>query len=254
MKSPVETCLYWLSSRYYNPDWGRFISPDDVGYLDTSSINGLNLYCYCPNNPIGIACSSSSVGFGAGGGMVNSFSSNSLFTENVSSISTSKGGLNLKWLANGLDIGSTIHGLYTSIYGLVNHTAYFAKNLIPFSYDMKMLGASMKDAVLAFNQFTWKFGKGDALSVLLGVGLDVYDSIQRGVSTGGVIFGATLTAAKGVGLIYLNKGIMYGATAIGSCFGPVGTAVGFVVGGVVCIIVDVLVSDWLDELIDEIAK
>lgn len=186
--------------------------------------------------------------------MVNSFSSNSLFTENVSSISTSNGGLNLEWLANGLDTGSTIHGLYTSISGLINHTAYFAKNLIPFSDDMKMLGASMKDAVLAFNQFAWKFGKGDALSVLLGVGLDVYDSIQRGVSTGGVILGATLTAAKGVGLIYLNKGIMYGATAIGSCFGPVGTAVGFVVGGVVCIIVDVLVSDWLDELIDKIAK
>ena len=89
---------------------------------------------------------------------------------------------------------------------------------------------------------------------MLGLGLDIYDSIQRGVSPGGVVLGATLTAAKGVGLIYLNKGIMYGATAIGSCFGPVGTAVGFVVGGVVCIIVDVLVSDRLDELIDKIAK
>ena len=45
--------------------------------------------------------------------MVNSFSSNSSFTENVNSISTSKGVLNLGWLANGLDTGSTIHGLYT---------------------------------------------------------------------------------------------------------------------------------------------
>ena len=63
-----------------------------------------------------------------------------------------------------------------------------------------------------------------------------------------------LTAAKGVGLIYLNKGIMYGATAIGSCFGPVGTVVGFVVGGVVCIVVDIFVSNWLDDLIDKIAK
>ncbi|MDY2575301.1 MAG: RHS repeat-associated core domain-containing protein, partial [Bacilli bacterium] len=47
-----ETGLYWLSSRYYNPDWGRFISPDDVEYLDTSSINGLNLYAYCGNDPV----------------------------------------------------------------------------------------------------------------------------------------------------------------------------------------------------------
>lgn len=30
----------------------RFISPDDVGYLDPTSINGLNLYCYCGNDPV----------------------------------------------------------------------------------------------------------------------------------------------------------------------------------------------------------
>ena len=47
-----ETGLYWPSSRYYNPDWGRFISLDDVEYLDTSSIIGLNLYAYCGNDPI----------------------------------------------------------------------------------------------------------------------------------------------------------------------------------------------------------
>ena len=30
----------------------RFISIDDVSYLDSSSVNGLNLYCYCINDPI----------------------------------------------------------------------------------------------------------------------------------------------------------------------------------------------------------
>ena len=48
----VETGLFWLSSRYYSPELCRFISPDDVGYLDPSSINGLNLYSYCGNDPI----------------------------------------------------------------------------------------------------------------------------------------------------------------------------------------------------------
>ena len=47
-----ETGLFWLSSRYYSPELCRFISPDDVGYLDSSSINGLNLYAYCKNDPI----------------------------------------------------------------------------------------------------------------------------------------------------------------------------------------------------------
>ena len=48
----VETRLFWLSSRYYSPELCRFISPDDVSYLDSTSINGLNLYAYCMNNPI----------------------------------------------------------------------------------------------------------------------------------------------------------------------------------------------------------
>ena len=48
----VETQLYWVSSRYYSPELCRWISPDSIEYLDPQSINGLNLYCYCMNNPI----------------------------------------------------------------------------------------------------------------------------------------------------------------------------------------------------------
>ena len=48
----IETSLFWLSSRYYSPELCRFISPDEVSYLDPESVNGLNLYCYCLNNPI----------------------------------------------------------------------------------------------------------------------------------------------------------------------------------------------------------
>ena len=53
--SPVETGLFWLSSRYYSPELCRFISPDDIDYLNPESVNGLNLYCYCLNNPISYA-------------------------------------------------------------------------------------------------------------------------------------------------------------------------------------------------------
>ena len=48
----VETQLFYCNSRYYNPEWGRWISPDSIEYLDPSSINGLNLYSYCHNNPV----------------------------------------------------------------------------------------------------------------------------------------------------------------------------------------------------------
>ncbi len=48
----TETGLYYLKSRYYDPKLGRFISPDDISYLDPSTVNGLNLYAYCNNNPV----------------------------------------------------------------------------------------------------------------------------------------------------------------------------------------------------------
>ena len=50
-----DTNLYYLNSRYYSPEWRRFISPDDTAYLDPESVNGLNLYCYCGNDPVNYA-------------------------------------------------------------------------------------------------------------------------------------------------------------------------------------------------------
>ena len=47
-----ETNLYYLNTRYYSPEFCRFISPDSIEYLDIETVNGLNLYCYCYNNPI----------------------------------------------------------------------------------------------------------------------------------------------------------------------------------------------------------
>ena len=48
----VETGFYYLKSRYYDPETGRFISMDEVEYLAPEVINGLNLYAYCLNNPV----------------------------------------------------------------------------------------------------------------------------------------------------------------------------------------------------------
>ena len=44
--------LYYLNHRYYDPSIGRFISPDDISYVNPNTINGLNLYAYCGNDPI----------------------------------------------------------------------------------------------------------------------------------------------------------------------------------------------------------
>ena len=44
--------LYYLMSRYYDPETGRFISPDSIDYLEPEIITGVNLYSYCANNPV----------------------------------------------------------------------------------------------------------------------------------------------------------------------------------------------------------
>lgn len=44
--------LYWLTTRYYDPEVGRFISPDHYSYLDYQKLHGLNLYAYSKNNPV----------------------------------------------------------------------------------------------------------------------------------------------------------------------------------------------------------
>ena len=44
--------LYYLVTRYYDPVVGRFISQDSFDYADPDTINGLNLYAYCNNNPV----------------------------------------------------------------------------------------------------------------------------------------------------------------------------------------------------------
>ena len=46
-----ETDLYYLNSRYYNPEWGRFINADGIIGAN-KDILGYNLYVYVSNNPI----------------------------------------------------------------------------------------------------------------------------------------------------------------------------------------------------------
>ena len=48
----VETGFYFLKSRYYDPEVGRFLNMDAIQYADTESVNGMNLYAYCGDNPV----------------------------------------------------------------------------------------------------------------------------------------------------------------------------------------------------------
>ena len=51
-----ETEFYYVQSRYYNPEIGRWISPepnaDYGGFDEGAGLLGYNVYAYCANNPV----------------------------------------------------------------------------------------------------------------------------------------------------------------------------------------------------------
>ncbi|MCU0105221.1 hypothetical protein N7603_06080 [Acholeplasma vituli] len=48
----VETEWYYLESRYYSPLLSRFINMDHTQYLEPGTIDSVNLFAYCGNNPV----------------------------------------------------------------------------------------------------------------------------------------------------------------------------------------------------------
>ena len=76
-----ETYFYYVASRYYDPEIGRFISPDEPTtlFMNAMVVGGANLYAYCLNNPIMLTDSTgmsfwSDIGdffVGVGNGFVN---------------------------------------------------------------------------------------------------------------------------------------------------------------------------------------
>ena len=65
----TETTLYYLQSRYYNPELGRFINADAL-VSTGQGLLGNNMFAYCLNNPVVLADSSGTaahIGFSADG-------------------------------------------------------------------------------------------------------------------------------------------------------------------------------------------
>ena len=48
----TETGLYYLNSRYYDPEVGRFINADKYIVTDPQSVLCANTFAYCENNPV----------------------------------------------------------------------------------------------------------------------------------------------------------------------------------------------------------
>ena len=128
-----ETELYYCNTRYYSPEIGRWISIDDVGYLDPESINGLNLYCYCMNDSMNYKQRPIS----SGGSVINSsissisnggtYLSGSISSGSVSSnrVNWENGGFQIPiWISSlmsGSDFGVSIAPALRTIYQYIRY-------------------------------------------------------------------------------------------------------------------------------------
>lgn len=50
----INTGLYYLQTRYYNPSYGRFLNADTTEILERTkgTVLGANIFAYCNNNPV----------------------------------------------------------------------------------------------------------------------------------------------------------------------------------------------------------
>lgn len=49
-----ESGMYYCKSRYYVPEWCRWLNADNFNYLKQDSLYDNNLFVYCYNNPINL--------------------------------------------------------------------------------------------------------------------------------------------------------------------------------------------------------
>lgn len=256
----VETNLFLVTSRYYSPELGRFIQPADVPSLNPSSINGLNLYSYANNNPIGIAYSSSSVNGSASGGMVNSLSLGGSIGGGII------GGDSSSWFATLPAVPNALKHISKAndVFSAVSHSFMVGKYLFgngrlhTLSYldDMRMLGVNPAKGLSSLPKASWLNKIGYVFAAIDGA-VTFYDNLQQGNSWGQALLDGALSFGKSAasawvgGFVGANVGGMIGA-ALGSIIPipGVGTFIGFVVGTGVGIVVSWFVDDVLGLLKD----
>jgi hypothetical protein len=203
---------------------------------------GLNLYLYAGNDPVNGV-------YGGANYEEDSDKTGNIVRANVGNVKKQNSMPQLSWLA---EHSTTIIGVLSSLHNGLPILWHYHKYASIINSEFKLYGISKWNTSLQLSNVNFKIGVLDGLLIGANVLLDMYDSYQRGVSTEGILLGGALTAASGVGMLFLNKGIMWAATTIGTAICPgFGTAIGFTVGLIGTVLVDIFLGDWITTLIDE---
>ena len=249
----TETGLYFLQTRYYDPEVGRFLNRDSVQYADLETINGLNLYAYCLNNPVMYINDSI---FSVVDGIATS-----------STIGVDSGGISLQsvrsapeWLKIGVGaIPDIILGLkYLRAKGIHNKFVYSSNEFYIFpelgakwhKYKISKYGygkiacASLKQIFTGNARAGWgavvkSLGKTAALTGLINFGFNLYENNWQ--IDGAMLLDTVIDTAIGLGAYGLAAGT---TSLVASGLAMAGLAIPgvVVVGGIILLSIG---FDWL---------
>lgn len=243
--------MYYLQSRYYDPEIGRFINAD-LNQLNPYAINGLNLYAVPGNNPLSFSSKSANIynnGLGGSGhGFLGRFSNGSSYQ---------LGGLSP--LPSWTEHATKALDLFSSFAGALETTLWAAKNPQFADFFYAAYGISRYDSLNSLSSPLGRFASGIGyLLIAVDVGFDIYNSIQQGYSFGKGVLSAGLTLGKDIGITAASAkigGLVGGFAAaklggmIGGWAGPIGLLVGVTVGFGVGMLIDWLASGLIDEIL-----
>ncbi|MBQ8164362.1 MAG: RHS repeat-associated core domain-containing protein, partial [Clostridia bacterium] len=217
----TETKLYYLNARYFDSEIGRFISADDISYLEPETIGGVNLYAYCGNNPVSITYSSFNAS--ASGGVISTIERTKTFGE------FSGYWVNLQPLPSWVNTAINVADIGFSL-SLVGRTAWYTLRYPGVAALMELDGITVIPG--KYTDFVNWLGYG---FIALETGLDIYANIQQGQSAGYVLGSAVYVAGTGLGIVWASA-------KIGSY---VGTVLGVPIAGFIVGIAVGAVFDWL---------
>ena len=242
--------LYYLMSRYYDPQTGRFISPARVSDLNPQAINGLNLYSYAGNNPIAAYQVVTNSNTYANRNRASSRASNAVAESSTpSKASLPKFPDELQYLSYVDDVvASVLHVGVLGKYLLGNGKAHTAAYLA----EMRLFGINPTRGLMSLPKASW-IGAISSLFAVIDTTMSVYNNIQEGDSFGEILLDGALTFGISFGAAWLGGiiGSNIGG-ALGSLLGSfipipgLGTFIGFVVGTAVSILVTWFVKDVLN--------
>ena len=154
----------------------------------------------------------------------------------------------IPWLAEN---ATTIYGSASSLVTGIPILSHYYKYASIINDEFKLYGISRWKTSLQLSNVNFKIGILDGTLIGMNVLFDMYDSYQRGVSTEGILLGGVLTGLSSVGMVYLNKGIMWATTTFGTAICPgLGTVLGFGAGLIGSILLDIWlgneITDWID--------